>query len=86
MTNFYNYYFEANELSGGMADGKSIQDIADKHKVSVDKIKSELAIGKKVEMEHTTDSSKATEVAMDHLWEIPDYYTRLDKMEKDADS
>jgi len=35
-------------------------------------------------MEHTTDRAVAREVAMDHLTEIPDYYSRLDKMEGEA--
>ena len=39
-------------------------------------------MGIKVEMEHTKNESTAEDIAMDHLSEIPDYYTRLDKMEK----
>ena len=35
-------------------------------------------------MEHTNDRMKATEIATDHVSEIPDYYTRLEKMERDA--
>jgi len=38
----------------------------------------------KIEMEHTDDPMVAIEIAMDHLSEIPDYYTHLDKMEKNA--
>jgi len=41
-------------------------------------------MGIKVEMEHTTDKTLAERVAKDHLTEIPDYYTRLDKMESEA--
>ena len=52
----------------------------------------ELAAGIKVEHEHLVGDgySKqeaddiAREIAMDHLSEIPDYYTRLDKMESEA--
>lgn len=40
--------------------------------------------GIKVEMEHTTDPLIAARIALDHLAEIPDYYTRLAKMEKEA--
>jgi translation initiation factor 2 alpha subunit (eIF-2alpha) len=36
-------------------------------------------------MEHTNDKEKATEIATDHVSEFPDYYDRLDKMEKKAD-
>jgi hypothetical protein len=43
-------------------------------------------MGAKVEMEHVDDKSKAREIAKDHLEEISDYYTRLDKMEAKAKS
>ncbi len=76
---------EENVLKGGKADKLSIQDIADKFGVSVSKIKHELEMGKKVEHEHTKNMAKATEIAMDHLSEFPDYYTRLAKMEKEAE-
>lgn len=41
----------------------------------------QLAMGIKVEKEHTDDPEEAKEVAKDHLVELPDYYTRLKKME-----
>lgn len=44
----------------------------------------QLEMGIKVEMEHTTMPIISRKIAMDHLIEIPDYYTRLDKMEKEA--
>lgn len=44
----------------------------------------ELARGVTVEQEHTPDLAVAREIAMDHLTEIPDYYTRLDQMESEA--
>jgi hypothetical protein len=44
----------------------------------------ELAMGIKVEMEHTNWPFMAKRIALDHLSEIKDYYTRLAKMEKDA--
>ena len=49
----------------------------------------EFAMGKKVEMEHIgkiTPCTKkiAAKIALDHLAEIPDYYTRLKKMEEQA--
>lgn len=45
---------------------------------------SELKKGAKVEQEHTESELVAKLIAKDHLDEIPDYYTRLEKMEKDA--
>ena len=44
----------------------------------------ELERGIKVELEHTPDRGVAREIAMDHLTEFPDYYTRLDRMESEA--
>jgi len=46
--------------------------------------KEQLKMGIKVEMEHTTNPLLAKKIAFDHLAEIPDYYTRLAKMEKEA--
>jgi hypothetical protein len=63
----------------------TVKDIADKFKVSVDKIEAQIKKGVKIEMEHTYDKEKAIEIAMDHLSEFPDYYDRLNKMEKDAE-
>jgi hypothetical protein len=44
----------------------------------------ELKTGIEIEHEHTDDSEIAKKIAKDHLSEIPDYYTRLKKMEDDA--
>jgi len=44
----------------------------------------ELKMGIDVEMEHTTSPEMAERIALDHLAEIDDYYTRLKKMEEDA--
>lgn len=46
----------------------------------------QLAIGTKIEMEHTNDRSVARRIAIDHLKEIPDYYEWLKAMEKAARS
>ena len=45
----------------------------------------QLLMGIGVELEHTPDKMTALEISMDHLEEFPDYYTRLDKMEKEAE-
>ena len=76
--------FEGNTIKGGKSDKMSAKDIANKFKVSVDKIQSQIKKGIKIEMEHTGDKEKATEIAMDHLTEFPDYYDRLEKMETTA--
>jgi hypothetical protein len=46
--------------------------------------KEELLKGIKVEMEHTNSETIAKKIALDHLAEISDYYTRLAKMESEA--
>lgn len=58
--------------------------IAKKHRVSPEAIRKQLARGIKVELEHTTDPKLAREIALDHLAEMPDYYSRLARMEKGA--
>jgi hypothetical protein len=45
----------------------------------------QLKMGIKIEKEHTDSPTVAKAIAHDHLSEIPDYYTRLKKMEKDAE-
>jgi len=42
----------------------------------------QLAMGIKVEMEHTNDKKIAEKIALDHLTEDPLYYTHLDEMER----
>ena len=44
----------------------------------------ELAMGIEVEKEHLPYPSIAEKIAKDHLAELPDYYTRLKKMEKEG--
>lgn len=77
----YKQGFTEENLEGGVADGKTLQDIAKKHKVEVDILKKEFVQGIKIEMEHTNNKSKAKEITMDHLFEDPKYYTKLKKME-----
>ena len=52
---------------------------------NIDSNPDELKKGIKVEMEHTTDKELAEKIAKHHLAEFPDYYTRLLKMEKEAE-
>lgn len=44
----------------------------------------QLRMGIEVEMEHTDNKHKAKQIALDHLAEISDYYTRLKRMEDEA--
>lgn len=72
------------KIKGGLADKLTKKDISDKFNISIQKIEKELRIGTKVEMEHVNSKTLAKEIAMDHLVEFPDYYTRLKKMEEEA--
>jgi tRNA nucleotidyltransferase/poly(A) polymerase/2'-5' RNA ligase len=71
------------QIPGGLAKGRSPSDFDAK----------ELEMGIEVEKEHLVNDSyskedlraTAQEIAMDHLAEIPDYYTRLKKMESEAE-
>lgn len=61
----------------------TVEQIAKKHGVSVDSIERQLEMGVKVEREHTSDDNTAKEIALDHLMELPDYYTKLKKVENE---
>ena len=74
------------KIKGGKADKLTKKNIANKFGVEIAKINKELEMGIKVELEHTNSKKLAKEIAMDHLAEIPDYYTRLKKMEKEGES
>jgi predicted metal-dependent peptidase len=60
------------KIHGGLADKKQPKDFD----------KKQLTKGKKVEMEHVNDRTRAQEISMDHLQEFPDYYDNLAEMEK----
>jgi len=79
-----NHALNEEKIKGGKADNLSIDDIAKKFDINPSKIRKELVMGVEVELEHTDSRTTAKEIAMDHLSEIPDYYTRLKKMEKDG--
>lgn len=63
---------------------KTVEQIAKKHRLDVSFIQKQLDIGEPIEHEHTQDHDLAKNIALQHLDEIPDYYTRLKKMEADA--
>jgi hypothetical protein len=52
--------------------------------MDVSDIQKQLDIGAPIEHEHTNNQKLAVEIALQHLDEIPDYYTRLKKMEASA--
>ena len=61
---------------------KSPEEVAKKHKVPLEKIMKQVKMGTKVEGEHTTSKSGARITALQHVDELPDYYTKLKKVEK----
>jgi hypothetical protein len=61
----------------------TLQDVARHHDVDMRTLITQLELGTKVEMEHTDDPREAVEIALDHLMELPDYYSRLKHMEKE---
>lgn len=70
------------KIKGGLADNMSLGDIANKHKVDIKDLKKQFLQGVEVEMkEHTKNKKEAIEIAMDHLVEDPEYYTKLRKIE-----
>ena len=73
---------QVDKIPGGLAKGLSLSDIATKHNVSIEDITDEFKKGYKVEREHTTDSDVAKEIALDHLFEDPKYYTNLASIEE----
>jgi hypothetical protein len=62
-------------IPGGKGDNKTPEDIAKKHGVSIEDIKKEIELGMKTEVEHSGDEKKQREVATDHVWEHPKYYS-----------
>ena len=65
---FYEHLTEdVDSLVGGVGDVTAPSNVNTK----------ELSIGVQVEMEHTNDEKIATEIAMDHLTEDPQYYSKL---------
>lgn len=64
-------------VKNGLSQGMTLEDIARMHKVDVLSIQKELNKGIEVEKEHTSSEEEARKIAMDHLVETPDYYSRI---------
>jgi hypothetical protein len=72
---------EADTIPGGLAKGMTLTDIAKHHNISPQTLKNEFIKGYAIEREHTTDINIAKEIALDHLYEDPNYYSKLSKIE-----
>ena len=55
-----------------------------KHFTDADADPQQLRRGIEIEMEHTNDPAVSKKIALDHLAELPNYYTLLDAMESHA--
>lgn len=66
---------------GKLAKGMSLSEVAAKHGLSADALKSELMLGIETEKEHTDNPEIARAIALDHLFEDPKYYTKLKQIE-----
>lgn len=75
-------------LSEYIQNGTSVESWEGKGKNLSDKDvdPTELKMGIEIEKEHTKNPEIARRIAIDHLEEISDYYTRLKKMESEAKS
>ena len=78
-----------NKIPGGLADDKTLVDIAKKwagdyydYKNVLETVKQELKRGIKIELEHTSDIKIAAEIAKDHIEEKLTYYKDLQQIEK----
>ena len=74
-------YMLATKTAQFFTEGRSVQKGTTPDKVDPE----ELKMGIEVEKEHMTSCLKVvTKIALDHLAELPNYYTLLKKMEEDA--
>ena len=69
-------------LKGGKSEGMSLSEVAKLHNMDAKQLKPQLEKGIQHELEHTDKRTEARRIALDHLVEFPDYYDRLDKIEK----
>lgn len=65
---------------GKLAKGMTIEQIADKHRVPLSELMIEFENGINTEMEHTDDRLVAESIALDHLYENPKYYSKLQSL------
>jgi len=72
---------QIDNIPGGLAKGMTLNDIAKHHNISPQTLKNEFIKGYAIEREHTTDVDIAKEIALDHLYEDPNYYSKLSKIE-----
>jgi hypothetical protein len=67
---------------GSKSKNMNLADVAKLHGMTATELMPQLRKGIKHEYEHTTSRVVARRTALDHLVEFPDYYDRLEKIEK----
>jgi len=77
---------EEKDPKGPVQPYKTPEEIAKKHGVSLETIKAQLKMGMEVEKEHTSDETDARITALQHIDEVPNYYTKLKKVESQQES
>lgn len=79
-----NFDLLVEKILKNLSHGMTVDDIAKKHKVSSNDINNQINLGApKEKKEHGVSLNKAKTIAMDHLVEDPEYYSKLSKIEKD---
>lgn len=75
-----------NNINDKVTTNVTLEAMAGKHKdLPLQALnKTQLKLGIDVEKEHSDTFGQKLQIAKDHLAEIPDYYSRLNKMEDDA--
>jgi hypothetical protein len=63
---------------------QTVESIAKKHRQDISFVRNQFKMGIAMEKEHTKDKDLAADIALQHLDEFPDYYTKLKNMESDA--
>jgi len=63
----FDEYLNEDKIKGGKGDKLTSKDVCP----------NQLAVGRKVEKEHSSDKATATEIALDHLAEDKKYYSKL---------
>lgn len=77
----FNEWENPNKIKGGLSDDKTVADVAKMHSLSTEQMQAKLDAGAKVELEHTSDLDMAMEIALDHIYENPNYYEKLATIE-----
>lgn len=81
---FYGDQLLEDKIQGGLSQGMTLKDIANKHNVDIQELIEQFKKGIKVEMEHTTDVEISKEITLDHLFEDPKYYDKLATIETES--